>query len=134
MLRHAFPCYKISLYLVFILDSKFACVFLLLILYFLFQINYSFFLIKAYIIMLLAFFTIKNHAIRRADMERRVVETLYPTCNINNKRYSLWSWIVDKIWPSNDPVIKSDTYDSETILYPWHIMKSVDDLYILTRR
>ncbi|KAL8146826.1 hypothetical protein AgCh_004531 [Apium graveolens] len=74
----------------------------------------------------------ENHAIRRADMERRIVETLYPACNISNKRYSLWSWIVDKIWPSNDPVIKSDTYDSKTILYPWHMMKSVDDLYILT--
>ncbi|KAK1351252.1 Six-bladed beta-propeller [Heracleum sosnowskyi] len=75
----------------------------------------------------------ENHAIRRADMERRVVETLYPMCNINNKRYSLWSWILDKIWPSNDPVAKSGTHDSETILYPWHMMKSVDDLYILTR-
>nr|XP_017251030.1 PREDICTED: uncharacterized protein LOC108221678 [Daucus carota subsp. sativus] len=76
----------------------------------------------------------ENHAIRRADMERRVVETLHPTCNINNKGHSLWSWFVDKFWPRNDAVTKSDTYDSETFLYPWHMMKSVDnDLYVFTR-
>ncbi|KAL1816845.1 hypothetical protein ACET3Z_019419 [Daucus carota] len=76
----------------------------------------------------------ENHAIRRADMERRVVETLHPTCNINNKGHSLWSWFVDKFWPRNDAVTKSDTYDSETFLYPWHMMKSVDnDLYVITR-
>ncbi|KAM7523396.1 hypothetical protein LguiA_013298 [Lonicera macranthoides] len=76
----------------------------------------------------------ENHAIRRADMKRKVVETLYPTNNTNKHSISLWNWIMDKLWTKRDVDPKYEEFDSESFLFPWHLMKSLDnDLFIFNR-
>ncbi|KAL7246942.1 hypothetical protein ACSBR2_001953 [Camellia fascicularis] len=76
----------------------------------------------------------ENYAIRRADMERRVVETLYPTCNANKKNDSLLSWIMDKLLKKRDVDRKSESLDSKSFLFPWHLIKALDnDLFIFNR-
>ncbi|XP_065874457.1 uncharacterized protein [Euphorbia lathyris] len=74
----------------------------------------------------------ENKAIRRADLGRRVLETLYPTCSIR-KNESMWTWILDKMgFASNDT--KSKEIDYQMLAIPWHLMKSADDdLLILNR-
>ncbi|PSR94920.1 NHL repeat-containing protein [Actinidia chinensis var. chinensis] len=76
----------------------------------------------------------ENHAVRRADMERRVVETLYPICNGEKKDNSLWSWVMNKLWMKRDVNTKSEDLNSESFLFPWHLIKSLDnDLFIVNR-
>ncbi|KAA8550640.1 hypothetical protein F0562_002324 [Nyssa sinensis] len=76
----------------------------------------------------------ENHAIRRADMERRVLETLHPTCNTSKNNTSIWSRIIDKLWMKREVDTKSEELSSESFLFPWHLMKSLDsNLFILNR-
>ncbi|XP_010684919.2 uncharacterized protein LOC104899426 isoform X1 [Beta vulgaris subsp. vulgaris] len=68
----------------------------------------------------------ENHAIRRADIGRRVLETVYPTSN-SRGRMGLWTWLLDKLGYRRDAGLKSVEFDSESLLFPWHLLKSVDD-------
>ncbi|XP_050206785.1 uncharacterized protein LOC126656295 [Mercurialis annua] len=72
----------------------------------------------------------ENHAIRRADMERRVVETLYPVSKIDN---SLWTSILMKLGFGMSTAVKSSEFDSQ-LLFPWHLVKSVDDSLLVINR
>ncbi|KAJ8534586.1 hypothetical protein K7X08_016314 [Anisodus acutangulus] len=75
----------------------------------------------------------ENHAIRRADMGRRVVETLYPRSK-TNKSSSIWSWILGKLWPANDLAAQSEELNPDALVFPWHMLKSPNgDLLILNR-
>ncbi|KAL3358962.1 hypothetical protein AABB24_015843 [Solanum stoloniferum] len=75
----------------------------------------------------------ENHAIRRADMGRRVVDTLYPRSK-TNKDSSIWSWILGKLWPRNDLAAQSEELNPDALLFPWHILKSPNgDLLIFNR-
>ncbi|XP_071698630.1 uncharacterized protein [Rutidosis leptorrhynchoides] len=76
----------------------------------------------------------ENHAIRRADMESRTVETIYPKPNgLKTKSSSPFSWIIDKLWTTKAPS-NSDEVDSNLLHYPWHLLKSLDnDLFVLSR-
>ncbi|KAL2945490.1 Protein SUPPRESSOR OF QUENCHING 1 chloroplastic [Bienertia sinuspersici] len=75
----------------------------------------------------------ENHAIRRADIGRRVLETLYPTCNDKGKS-GLWTWFLSKIGFKGDVGVKSVEFDSESLLFPWHLLKSKDDeLFIMNK-
>ena len=77
----------------------------------------------------------KNHAIRRADMGKRILETLYPTSNIDKKSNGLWTWIMNKLGLGRSDDTKSEDLDSESLMFPWHLMKSKDDtLLIINRR
>ncbi|XP_031278260.1 uncharacterized protein LOC116136740 isoform X2 [Pistacia vera] len=76
----------------------------------------------------------ENHAIRRADMERRVVETLHPTFSINKKNNSLWSWIENKLGFRRDEDTKSEEFGSQSLMFPWHLMKSEDDSMLIINR
>ncbi|KAJ0113453.1 hypothetical protein Patl1_01609 [Pistacia atlantica] len=76
----------------------------------------------------------ENHAIRRADMERRVVETLHPTFSINKKNNSLWSWIENMLGFRRDEDTKSEEFGSQSLMFPWHLMKSVDDSMLIINR
>ncbi|XP_021767493.1 uncharacterized protein LOC110731886 [Chenopodium quinoa] len=69
----------------------------------------------------------ENHAIRRADIGRRVLETLYPICNDDKAKSGLWSWILDKLGLRRDAGMMSVDFDSESLLFPWHLLKSSDD-------
>ncbi|MCE0482594.1 hypothetical protein HAX54_041504 [Datura stramonium] len=76
----------------------------------------------------------ENHAIRRADMGRRVVETLYPRSK-TNKNCSIWSWILGKLWPRNDLDAQSEELNLDALLFPWHMLKSPNgNLLIFNRR
>ncbi|XP_019154889.1 PREDICTED: uncharacterized protein LOC109151360 isoform X2 [Ipomoea nil] len=75
----------------------------------------------------------ENHAIRRADMERRILDTLYPATNSNKDSNSLWSWIFGKLWSRKDIEAKSDEFPPKTLLFPWHISKCQNDLFVLNR-
>ncbi|XAR60981.1 hypothetical protein NMG60_11034547 [Bertholletia excelsa] len=76
----------------------------------------------------------ENHAVRRADMERRVLETLYPTYNANKRVSSLWSWIVNKLGIQRDDNTKLEDVNAVPFLFPWHLIKSSDnDLIIFDR-
>lgn len=73
----------------------------------------------------------ENHAIRRAVLEKRMVETVYPTCT--KKSSSLWTWILDKLGIERDFDMKLEETESSLVL-PWHLIKSEDDnLYIINR-
>nr|GMC49154.1 NHL repeat-containing protein [Ipomoea batatas] len=73
----------------------------------------------------------ENHAIRRADMERRILDTLYPATNSNKDSNRLWSWIFGKLWSRKDIEAKSDEFPPKTLLFPWHISKCQNDLFVL---
>ncbi|KAL3850056.1 hypothetical protein ACJIZ3_011938 [Penstemon smallii] len=76
----------------------------------------------------------ENHAIRRADMEKRVVETVFPPTDSCKKNKGLWKWIVDKIWTERDIKLKSEEFNSDSFLFPWHLLKSPNDgLFVLNR-
>lgn len=76
----------------------------------------------------------QNHAIRRADMGKRVVETIYPT-NSGKGQIGLWTWVLDKLGFKSDIGLETIEFDSESLLFPWHIMKSEENnLLIMDRR
>ncbi|CAH9135975.1 unnamed protein product [Cuscuta epithymum] len=72
----------------------------------------------------------ENHAIRRADMERRTVETIYPATISNKDSSSLWSWILGKLWSKKDQE-GSDEFSPKSLLFPWHMLKCQNDLLVL---
>nr|GLL16953.1 uncharacterized protein LOC109190975 isoform X1 [Ipomoea trifida] len=76
----------------------------------------------------------ENHAIRRADMGRRILDTLYPAMNSNKDSNRLWSWIFGKLWSRKDIEAKSDEFPPKTLLFPWHISKCQNDLFVLNRK
>ncbi|XP_028804603.1 uncharacterized protein LOC114759567 [Neltuma alba] len=81
----------------------------------------------------------ENHAIRKADMEARSVETLYPTSASKKSSVRIWTWIMNKLGLESNVDTNvdetSDVFDSKTPVLPWHILRSVDDtLFILDRR
>ncbi|KAL6968044.1 hypothetical protein U1Q18_033848 [Sarracenia purpurea var. burkii] len=53
---------------------------------------------------------------QRADLDRRVLETIYPTCNVTKKNNNLWSWIMNKLQmgrDGSDAETKSEDLDSD---------------------
>ncbi|PHT29317.1 hypothetical protein CQW23_31084 [Capsicum baccatum] len=78
----------------------------------------------------------ENHAIRRADLGRRVLTTLYPRSKTNkNSSIWRWSWILGKLWPRNDLDAQSEELNPDALLFPWHMLKSPNgDLLIFNYR
>ncbi|XP_042002523.1 uncharacterized protein LOC121751795 isoform X3 [Salvia splendens] len=75
----------------------------------------------------------ENHAIRRADMEARVVETVFPVSGGSQEK-GLWEWIVDKIWSKRSIKMKSEEYDPASLLFPWLLLKSSEnDIFVLNQ-
>ncbi|MQM09245.1 hypothetical protein Taro_042112 [Colocasia esculenta] len=74
----------------------------------------------------------ENHAIRRAHMGRRVLETLYP---VHDKKSSgIWSWILDKFSVGRKFRTESRELEEDSLSHPWHLMKSgEDDLLVINR-
>lgn len=68
-------------------------------------------------------------------MGRRILETVYPTSGISKKNNSLWAWIMKKLGFERDNDTKSEEFDPQSLIFPWHLMKSEDDnLLIINRR
>lgn len=78
----------------------------------------------------------KNHAIRRADLGRRVLTTLYPRSKTNkNSSIWRWSWILGKLWRRNDLDAQFEELNPDALLFPWHMLKSPNgDLLIFNYR
>ncbi|KAB2003706.1 hypothetical protein ES319_D11G149600v1 [Gossypium barbadense] len=75
----------------------------------------------------------ENHAIRRADLERRVLETVYPTSSIHKKSTGLWTWIRSKLGFTSDDDVKFEEHDSPSLMCPWHLIKTEDNFLIISR-
>lgn len=76
----------------------------------------------------------ENHAIRRANIESRVLETVYPSGNSEKGVGSLWSWILDKLGIKREADLKPEEFDMDLLAFPWHLMKSGEnDLFIINR-
>ncbi|XP_076958626.1 uncharacterized protein LOC143634425 [Bidens hawaiensis] len=76
----------------------------------------------------------ENHAIRRADMESRTVETFYPKPNGYKTKGGMLSRIIDKLWSTKADSSNSEEVDPNLLFCPWHLLKSLEnDLFILNR-
>ncbi|KAK1420599.1 hypothetical protein QVD17_22318 [Tagetes erecta] len=76
----------------------------------------------------------ENHAIRRADMDSRSVETFYPKPSSYKTKSGMLSWIMDKLWSTKDFSSISEEVYSDLPFHPWHLLKSLEnDLFILSR-
>ncbi|KAL9397702.1 hypothetical protein Peur_011955 [Populus x canadensis] len=75
----------------------------------------------------------ENHAIRRADLESRVLETVYPK-SFSKKNNSIWTWIMDKLGSRINVDAKSEEFDSQPLVFPWHLLKSVDNTFLIISR
>ncbi|MED6197347.1 hypothetical protein PIB30_055714 [Stylosanthes scabra] len=80
----------------------------------------------------------ENHAIRKADLGARLVETLYPA-SASSKPFHVWNWIRNKLGLENSEETNVEesyeVFDSESLYFPWYLLKSVDDtLYIIDHR
>lgn len=79
----------------------------------------------------------ENNAIRRADMERRLVETVYPVSRSSgnwSQILGLWNWILNSlgIMKHNEKTGEPDLYP---IASPWHLLNSGDDeLIVISHR
>ncbi|CAJ2655692.1 uncharacterized protein LOC123920050 isoform X2 [Trifolium pratense] len=87
----------------------------------------------------LYFLDSENHAIRRADMGARLVETIYPISTVNNGGGRIWNWVRSKLGLEShvETIVeeKPEVLDSKSLYFPWHLLKSDDDtLYIIDRR
>ncbi|GMI66387.1 embryo defective 1974 [Hibiscus trionum] len=76
----------------------------------------------------------ENHAIRRADLERRVLETVYPTSSSHKRSTSLWTWIRTKLGFASDADVKFEEQDSRALTCPWHLIKSENNTFLITSR
>jgi hypothetical protein len=80
----------------------------------------------------------KNHAIRRANINSRVLETVYP--KVIKKTGGLWSWIMEKmgLGKDDDTTVDADTkseeFDARSLLFPWHILKRDDESLLVINK
>ncbi|KAF0914133.1 hypothetical protein E2562_026523 [Oryza meyeriana var. granulata] len=73
----------------------------------------------------------ENHAVRKADLERRMLETVYPVSSKSSS--GIWSWIVDKLGLRREDA-PSENFDADSIAFPWHLLKiTEDDLLVADR-
>ncbi|KAJ8766200.1 hypothetical protein K2173_021717 [Erythroxylum novogranatense] len=75
----------------------------------------------------------ENHAIRRVDMERRVLETVYPS-SIRKKQKSVWTWIANKLGFGKKSKAEFEEFSSQSLVFPWHLLKSVDNDFLIISR
>ncbi|KAH0459358.1 hypothetical protein IEQ34_012172 [Dendrobium chrysotoxum] len=75
----------------------------------------------------------ENNAIRRADMERRLVETMYPipkSSGIWDQISGMWSWILNYSGFAKDSS-KTEEPGFDSISSPWHMLNIEDDEFII---
>ncbi|XP_062019533.1 uncharacterized protein LOC133736114 isoform X1 [Rosa rugosa] len=75
----------------------------------------------------------ENHAIRKADLGKRVLETVYPNYDASKKSNSIWTRIMIKLGlRSNDK--RPEEFDIQALMFPWHLMKSSEDSFFIINR
>ncbi|KAL5711758.1 hypothetical protein ACHQM5_014003 [Ranunculus cassubicifolius] len=76
----------------------------------------------------------ENHAIRRADMVERIVETIYPPRDSGNKFRRIWNNLLDKFGIEREVALKSEDSLLEPLVAPWHMMMSEENNLIIINR
>jgi hypothetical protein len=75
---------------------------------------------------------LQNHAVRKADLGRRTLETVYP---VSNKSSGIWSWITDKLGLRKEVAPTIQDFDADSVALPWHLIQiSEDDFIVADRR
>ncbi|VVA96700.1 unnamed protein product [Arabis nemorensis] len=80
----------------------------------------------------------ENHAIRRANINTRVLETVYP--KVIKKSGGVWSWIMEKLGLGKDDDTtvdadaKSEESDAHSLMFPWHILKRDEDSLLIINK
>uniref|UniRef100_A0A1J3JBQ1 NHL repeat-containing protein 2 n=1 Tax=Noccaea caerulescens TaxID=107243 RepID=A0A1J3JBQ1_NOCCA len=80
----------------------------------------------------------ENHAIRRANIKTRVLETVYP--KVIKKSGGLWSWMMEKmgLGKDDDATVdadaKSEESDAHSLMFPWHILKRDNDSLLVINK
>jgi len=73
----------------------------------------------------------ENHAVRKADLGRRTLETIYP---VSNKSNGIWGWITDKLGLRKEVAPTIQDFDADSVTLPWHLIHiSEDDLLVADR-
>ncbi|CAL9007024.1 unnamed protein product [Prunus brigantina] len=68
-------------------------------------------------------------------MGRRVLETLCPVGDTNKKSNRFWTWIMLGLGLRSNADTRSEEFDLQSLMFPWHLIKSIDDrLFIINRR
>lgn len=67
-------------------------------------------------------------------MGRRFVETIYPAYNTNKKKHLFWTWIMDKLGFGSSDDIKPEASDIQSLMFPWHLIESVDNSFLVINR
>lgn len=67
-------------------------------------------------------------------MERRVLETLYPSCSSDKKNNGLWSWIMDKLGVRRDGDTKPKEFDLQSLIFPWHMLKLENNSFLIINK
>ncbi|XP_062078777.1 uncharacterized protein LOC133783236 isoform X2 [Humulus lupulus] len=75
----------------------------------------------------------ENHAIRRADLSRRILETFSPASNVN-KSYQFWNWIREELGLGSVANPEPEAHATESLLFPWHMLYSDDDNLLVINR
>uniref|UniRef100_A0A0E0LQZ1 NHL repeat-containing protein 2 n=1 Tax=Oryza punctata TaxID=4537 RepID=A0A0E0LQZ1_ORYPU len=73
----------------------------------------------------------ENHAVRKADLGRRMLETVYPVSSKSSS--GIWSWIVDKLGLRREDA-PSETFVADSIAFPWHLLKITEDDFLVADR
>ncbi|KAK9145987.1 hypothetical protein Sjap_005890 [Stephania japonica] len=74
----------------------------------------------------------ENIAIRRADLGRRTLETIYPS-KAREKFGGVWSWILEKLGMTRS-TIKEEELNLESLFLPWHLMRFEENSLLVANR
>ncbi|TVU43467.1 hypothetical protein EJB05_09942 [Eragrostis curvula] len=73
----------------------------------------------------------ENHSVRKADLGRRILETVYP---VFNKSSGVLSWIMDTLGLRKEVAPTVQDFDADSVALPWHLIQiSEDDLLVADR-
>jgi hypothetical protein len=73
----------------------------------------------------------ENHAVRKADLGRRMLETVYPVSSKSSS--GIWSWIVDKLGLRREDA-PSENFIADSIAFPWHLLNITEDDFLVADR
>lgn len=74
----------------------------------------------------------ENHAVRRADLERRTLDTMLPVSV--SKTSGMWSWILDKLGLAREVDVKPEEINLDLFSSPWHLLKLGDEELVIINR
>ncbi|KAF3332986.1 NHL repeat-containing protein 2 [Carex littledalei] len=74
----------------------------------------------------------ENHALRRADLENRLVETVHPS--YVKRSSGTWNWILGKLGFGKEVPLTTQELGSSAIKSPWHVIEIEDDNLLVMDR